>query len=166
MTTKIRQATPTDIPTLTTLQREGWEHDYVGVMPVGYGAASIARYGTREALSQQLATYRYYFVAEDAAGQVVGVICGDHVSDQAAEIWWIHTTRTARGKGVGRQLLDHFIAALPPAITTLSVTTFQGYFPTITFYERMGFVVARTEVATYDGFIVNDLILQRDLRQT
>jgi len=83
--------------------------------------------------------------------------------DGAAEIWWLHVLNRYRRGGVGRRLVEYFVAQLPPTTPALFVTTFQGYAPTLAFYARLGFGQPTLSVAVYDGFAVNDVRLRRGL---
>jgi ribosomal protein S18 acetylase RimI-like enzyme len=160
----IRHAVEADIPALIEMQREGWTVDYVGYMPEGYGDMAMQRYGKPETIRQHIDDYVYYFVAEQD-GVVIGTICGDNLNATEAEIWWIHVPKSHRGSGMGRALVDYFIQQMPAHIETLYVTTFDGYSPTIAFYERVGFTPHERMVNHYDGVAVHDvrlrLLLQR-----
>ena len=159
----IRRAHHADIPALIAMQQEGWTTDYPGYMPEGYGEVALKRYGTAEALAKQIQEYAYYFVAE-RDGTVVGAISGSHLNETETEVWWIHVPVVERGHGIGRALIDHFKAHLPPAIESLYVTTFDGYIPTVTFYERVGFTPHERMVQEYDGVAVNDVRLKMAIR--
>jgi ribosomal protein S18 acetylase RimI-like enzyme len=161
----IRRATPDDIPALIAMQREGWTSDYVGFMPDGYGEMAMQRYGVPETIRQHITAYAYYFVAE-RNGTVIGTICGDNLNETEAEIWWIHVPIAYRGEGIGRALIAYFCAQLAPKIDWLYVTTFDGYTPTVTFYERVGFVAHERMIQHYDGVPVNDLRLRMPARNT
>jgi GNAT superfamily N-acetyltransferase len=161
----IRRATPDDIPALIEMQREGWTCDYIGYMPDGYGEMAMQRYGAPETIREHIAEYAYYFVAE-REGTVIGTICGDNLNETDAEIWWIHVPSAYRGEGIGRALVEYFRTHLPPNIASLYVTTFDGYTPTVTFYERVGFVAHERMIHHYDGVPVNDLRLRMPARNT
>lgn len=157
----IRRAVSTDIPALIAMQREGWTVDYVGYMPDGYGEMAMEKYGHPETIQQHIEKYDYYYVAEQG-GEIVGVICGDNLNESEAEIWWIHVPIKHRGSGVGRHLVRYFIEQMPPDKTALYVTTFEGYAPTIAFYERIGFSAHERMINHYGGVPVNDLRLRLD----
>jgi ribosomal protein S18 acetylase RimI-like enzyme len=161
MSLTIRRAVSNDIPALIAMQREGWTVDYVGFMPDGYGEMAMEKYGRPETIQQHIESYAYYFVAEQA-DEIVGVICGDNLNEAEAEIWWIHVLTKHRDSGVGRHLVRYFIEQMPPEITALYVTTFDGYTPTISFYERIGFSAHERMVNHYGGVPVNDVRLRLD----
>jgi ribosomal protein S18 acetylase RimI-like enzyme len=128
-------------------------------MPDGYGEMVMEKYGRPETIQQHIERYAYYFVAEQQ-DEIVGVICGDNLNETEAEIWWIHVPIKHRGNGMGRNLVNYFTEQMPPEITALYVTTFDGYTPTIAFYERLGFTAHERMVNHYGGVPVNDLRLR------
>lgn len=158
----IRQAIEQDIPQLQAMQREGWEHDYLGYIPEAYTAVALQRYGTAEVIAKDIAHDRYYFVLTEG-DELLGCIAADHRGDTEAELYWIHVARRHRGKGVGRKLVTYLLARLEPNIQTLYVTTFQDYTPTLAFYEAIGFKECEKKVNIYDGVAVNDVRLKRTL---
>jgi ribosomal protein S18 acetylase RimI-like enzyme len=161
---EIRRASYDDIPVLAAFQRDGWEHDYVGYAPEGVAALSIAQYGTPRALARQLRDYDIYDVAVDD-GAVIGCICGLHDPGGEPEILWLHVSRSARGLGIGRMLVDSFIEQMPPVVERIYVTTFQDYQPTIAFYERLGFVEdTRYEELMGGSLLVRHLRMRLELR--
>ncbi|GEM_PF-3460770 len=155
----IRRAQATDIPALIAMQKEGWAVDYTGYMPDGYGEMALETYGRPETIQQHIDQYAYYYVAEQE-NEIVGVVCGDDLNDSESEIWWIHVPIKHRGNGIGRHLVNYFIEQMPSDKTALYVTTFDGYTPTITFYERVGFSVYERMVNQYSGVAVNDVRLR------
>ncbi|MEM7736393.1 MAG: GNAT family N-acetyltransferase [Deinococcota bacterium] len=158
----IRQAAEHDISHLQAMQREGWEQDYVGYMPESYASVALQRYGTTEAIARAIANYRYYFVCEQA-GERLGCVAADHTSDSEAELYWIHVAQRHRGRGLGRDLVEYLASSLEPSITTLFVTTFQNYMPTLAFYQALGFTEHDKKITDYDGVAVNDIKLKRTL---
>lgn len=141
------------------MQREGWQHDYVGYMPERFTSV-LKRYATTAAIAHRLTRYRHYYICEQK-GELFGCVTADHTPDGQAELYWIHVARRHRGKGVGRDLVSYLISKLEPGITTLYVTTFQGYTPTLAFYKALGFTEYEKKVAYYDGVAVNDIKLKR-----
>jgi ribosomal protein S18 acetylase RimI-like enzyme len=136
MKMRIRSAIATDIPSLVEFQREGWFEDYRDIIPAGYAEYAMGLYGTTDALRRQIEGDNFYLVVEDE-GAVVACATAEILNADEAELWWIHTTKNHRGRGIGRQLVDEITHQLTGKVPTLCVTTFQDYTPTLAFYKRL-----------------------------
>jgi len=154
----IRSAKVTDIPTLVEFQREGWFEDYREIIPAGYAEYAMELYGTTDALHRQIEGDNLYLVVEDE-GAVVACATAEVLNNDEAELWWIHTTKSHRGRGIGRQLVDEIKRQLSGKVPTLCVTTFQGYTPTLTFYKRLGFSIQKTYIYEAQGFKIPEVRL-------
>ncbi len=163
MTSLFRRATEADLPAPLAMQAEGWTGDYVGYMPDGFGPIGHALFGNPESIRKNITHDRHYIVAE-REGEVVGVICADPINATEAELWWIHVARRARRLGLGQQLVAHLLGELSPEIETLYVTTFDGYTPTIAFYERLGFVPHQRYTSQIGGMAVPEIKLRYAIR--
>lgn len=164
MKIQIRRADVADVPTLEAFQRESWYTDYVDYIPDGYADHAMQIYGTTEQLTQQVETSKFYFVAQ-IDDSIVGCVTAAVLNDNEAEIWWVHVAGSHRGQRIGRQLIDHLIASLPDYIAAVYVTTFKDYTPTLTFYERLGFVHHSDHTYDAAGFKLNDVRLRLDIRR-
>lgn len=162
MTREIRSAQPSDIPTLIAFQREGWLEDYHGMIPEGYAEYALGIYGTEEAIRQQIEKAALYQVAQ-VGETVVACATADILSMDEAEIWWIHTSKPYRGQGIGRHLIEAIATQMRGKVRTLCVTTFQGYAPTLQFYERLGFRVQKTYIYETGSFRIPDVRLCKAL---
>ncbi|NOK57885.1 MAG: hypothetical protein GFH27_549287n189 [Chloroflexi bacterium AL-W] len=155
---QIRRVVVTDVPILQAFQREGWFEDYRTIIPAGYAEYAMGIYGTTDALQHQIETDNLYLVVEDE-GAVVACATAEVLNDDEAELWWIHTTKSHRGRGIGRQLVSEIKQHLMGKVPTLCVTTFQGYTPTLAFYERLGFKVQKMYVSEIQGFSIPEVRL-------
>jgi N-acetylglutamate synthase-like GNAT family acetyltransferase len=162
MTVQIRTASTTDIPALLEFQREAWFEDYREIIPAKYAEYAMGLYGTTDALRRQIERGNSYLVVEDE-GMVVACATAEILNADEAELWWIHTTNSHRGRGIGRQLVDEIKQPLRGKVPTLCVTTFQGYTPTLAFYERLGFSVQKTYIYETQGFRIPEVRLYRSV---
>lgn len=154
----IRNAELTDIPTFLEFQREGWYEDYDGFIPEGYAEYAIKQWGTTEAIQKDIEGDFIYLVAEDQ-GEVVACASASILNEDEAELWWIHTKKSHRGRGIGRALVDKVITKVKDKVPSLYVTTFQGYTPTLNFYYRLGFQENKTYIYETGSFKIPDIRL-------
>lgn len=162
MTVQIRTSNKGDIPTILEFQREGWFADYREIIPPGYAEYAIALYGTTDALRRQIEGDNLYLVVE-SEGAVVACATAEVLNAEEAELWWIHTTKSHRGRGIGRQLVDEINRQLSGKVPTLCVTTFQGYTPTLAFYKQLGFSPQKNYVYETEGFRIPEVRLYRSI---
>ena len=159
---QIRRVVVTDVPILQAFQREGWFEDYRTIIPSGYAEHAMRMYSTTDELQRQIESDNLYLVVEDE-GAVVACATAEVLNDDEAELWWIHTTKSHRGRGIGRQLVNEITQNLMGKVPTLCVTTFQGYTPTLAFYERLGFKVQKMYVSEIQGFSIPEVRLWRPI---
>jgi putative acetyltransferase len=82
------------------------------------------------------------FFSYRADGRVLGVAALKHIDDEHAEIKSMHTVEAARGRGIGRALVDHLIdVARGRGYRRLSLETGAGpaFAPARRLYESAGF---------------------------
>ena len=159
---RIRTATVNDIPALLAFQQEAWLEDYQDIVPPEYAQYAMGIYGTKEALHQQIESENLYLVAE-TENKVIACATAEILNDNEAELWWIHTAKSYRGRGIGRQLINEIIMQLSGKVTKLCVTTFQGYTPTLKFYEHLGFQVQKKFIYEVQEFQIPEVRLYRIL---
>ena len=159
---RIRTATVNDIPALLAFQQEAWLEDYQDIVPLEYAQYAMGIYGTKEALHQQIEGENLYLVAE-TENKVIACATAEILNDDEAELWWIHTKKEYRGGGIGRQLINEITLKLTDKVPKLCVTTFQGYTPTLKFYERLGFQVQKQFVYAVQEFQIPEVRLYRNL---
>ncbi|NOC46552.1 GNAT family N-acetyltransferase [Ruegeria sp. HKCCD7559] len=129
MTTILRRARPTDAGTIgSILHGFVLENDW---MPELHSCAETIAFCGR------MIDLEWVTVAETEAG-VVGFLALD-----GREIHSLYLDASVRGRGIGRQLLDHAKSAR----SELSLYAFQNNARACRFYERNGFA----EVARSDG---------------
>ncbi len=86
-----------------------------------------------------------YFVVTESSGRIIGAGGINYVAGQTeARISWDIIHPDFQGKGIGTQLMLHRIEHIKqkPSIRRITVRTSQLVYP---FYEKMGFVLERTE---------------------
>jgi putative acetyltransferase len=82
------------------------------------------------------------FFSYREGGEVLGVAALKHLDDEHAEIKSMHTAEAARGRGVGRALVDHLLAvARERGYRRVSLETGAGpaFVPARTLYTNAGF---------------------------
>lgn len=85
-----------------------------------------------------------FFFSIREKGDLLGVGALNLMDGSHAEIKSMHTTMAARGRGVGRAMLDHLLAEARSrgcARVSLETGTMEAFAPARTLYESVGFEV-------------------------
>ncbi len=140
----VRTATLEDAPSIARVHVDSWRTTYAGVMPNDY-LASLS-YEERErmwldALTKHAAT-NFAYVAEDAAGKVVGFASAGPESngdpDYRAELFVIYLLHEHQRKGIGRKLISAVAARLlEEGFESMLLWVLDGN-PACEFYEALG----------------------------
>ena len=83
------------------------------------------------------------FFAYRAEGELLGVGALKHLDDEHAELKSMHTSAEARGRGVGRAMLEHLLALARRRgyrRVSLETGTMDAFAPARAMYAKAGFV--------------------------
>ena len=142
--TTLRRMRADDAEAVALLHAISWRSAYRGIVPdsfLDHDVFAERRAVWRERLVVQPAEHAFGFVAEDAAGQLIGftyVLPGDD------PVWGtlidnLHVHPDAKGGGLGRQLLQAVARALGPAHTQpVFLWVLDANEPAKRFYARLG----------------------------
>ncbi len=87
--------------------------------------------------------HRFYYVAEDELGQVAGGVgmANTALFDGCAELQKLYLAESAKGAGIGYQLIDHIERkAIEFGFKTMYLETHTNLEAAIHIYERVGYV--------------------------
>jgi ribosomal protein S18 acetylase RimI-like enzyme len=163
----VRRATSADARAIAEIRVASWRATYPGMVPAPIlERMDVDRDETR--IGGRLADPRQRaFVVEDAAGRVAGfVMAGAARDDDAAglgEIQAIYLDPAARGRDLGRALMDAALAELAGAgLTTVVLWVLTANAAARRFYERAGFRLDGTaQMIDFDGTPVEEIRYRR-----
>ena len=100
------------------------------------------------------------FVAEEG-GRIVGFLCGfrSQTFDDEAYIHFVGVDPSTRGTGLGRELYEHFFAAVAPRKVVRAVTSPVNE-RSVAFHQALGFEIERID-EDYDGRGESRVLLKR-----
>ncbi len=105
--------------------------------------------------ADELADPSVTFFSYRAQGELLAVGALKQLDDEHAELKSMHTVQAARGRGIGRAMLDHLIAvARERGLTRVSLETgnMAEFSPARSLYSKAGFV----SCGPFGGYQAND----------
>src|SRR5215472_13318756 len=144
-----RPALAADAAAIASVHVESWRDTYPGMLPDRYlGAMDVSDYEDRWLRTIQDPYHRSSVYVVEELGRVVGFAsCGrerDGDSRYAGELYAIYLRSEARGRGLGRALVEATVAALAVrGMTSMVVWVLRDNARARGFYERLGGVYLR-----------------------
>jgi ribosomal protein S18 acetylase RimI-like enzyme len=137
----IRAATAADVPALRAVGVAAWQTAYAGVLTPTEVANGIAEFFNAYSLGAAVRSSRMLVAAYDAA--LVGLLESDRPAPERAVIWKVYVAPAAQRRGVGRALVEHYLANVDaPEVWIEHDARAQG---AAAFFARLGFAVAEVE---------------------
>lgn len=153
----IRQATPTDAPTIQDVARESWHAAYDDLLGPATVEETIDEWYERPSLETSIDDARNradaaFLVAEDATDGIVGFV---HVIPSREEpsvgsLLRIYVRPRSWGDGVGTALLESLEAAVGPAFDRLRLLVLAENEVGVSFYESNGFERIEARESEFD----------------
>ena len=140
----VRAATAADVPALRAVGVAAWHAAYAGVLTPAEVANGIAEFFNAYSLGAAVRSGRMLVAEHDAA--LVGLLESDRPAPERAVIWKVYVAPAAQRRGVGRALVEHYLASVDaPEVLVEHDPRAQG---AAAFFERLGFAVAEVEAGT------------------
>ena len=152
-----------DIERIAALAAEIWREYYSDMIGTGQVEYMLENFQSAEAITRQIESEGYrYFVAEED-GDLLGY-CALQMSAESNRLYLskFYVRKSARGRGVGRQLLRQTVGCfdVSPAIIVW-LTVYKGNADSLAAYERLGFARAGESVFSIgEGYIMDDFRLE------
>lgn len=172
MSTKLRTASPEDIPTIIQLQEQIWEPTYRSILEPDQIEYMFAAMYSPEALLEQMTRMGHTFVLlEVDEGEAKPVLRGfaafaPYVADtKIYKLHKIYVLPTTQGSGYGKLLIQEIeqrCQELGAEELQLNVNRFNK---ALHFYQKQGFRVVREEDIAIGPYWMNDYIMSKPLRE-
>lgn len=159
--TSVRNANPTDIPTIRQLAEKIWWPTYSSIIPQGQIEYMLATIYSEALMREKMAngTETFLLLKENSIEKAFasyGLVPGK------SDVWKIHKLYVlpeCHGKGFGKALIDEIYArAIKNDINTLLLNV-NRYNPAYTFYKKLGFQTLREEDIPIGPYWMNDYVL-------
>ncbi len=152
-----------DIERIAALAAEIWREYYGDMIGIGQVEYMLENFQSVQAITRQVESEGYrYFVAEEN-GDFLGY-CALQMSVESNRLYLskFYVRKSARGCGVGRQLLRQGVGCFDvnPA-TIVWLTVYKGNAGSLAAYEKLGFTRAGESVFSIgEGYIMDDYRLE------
>jgi N-acetylglutamate synthase-like GNAT family acetyltransferase len=144
VTDRVRAATAGDVPALRAVGVAAWEAASAGILPPAEVANGIAEFFNEYSLSAAVRSGRMLVAERD--GTVVGLLEHDRPAPGRAVIWKVCVEPAAQGCGVGRALVERYLATADAP--RVEVEHDPRAAAAGAFFERLGFVPFETGTGT------------------
>lgn len=159
----LRLATPQDIALIQNLAQQVWPHTYQHILSPSQIKYMMDMSYSTSSLNEQMELGHFFFIMYNRS-EPVGFASISAMNPQQFRLHKIYVLGSEQGKGTGRLVMDSLIQYLRNAGGKSLELNVNRNNRARSFYEKMGFVVIRTEdIDIGQGFFMNDYVMQRAL---
>jgi len=163
---RILNASVPDIPLIRTLTMQVWPQTYVPIIGETQVAYMLDRFYSEASLLDQMTLRQHQFIIACEDDVPVAFASYGRIGPDTFKLHKLYVLPQVQGKGVGRSLADHIVAAIKEAgADWLLLNVNIHNHAAMAFYERTGFVHFRSEdIDIGDGYFMNDHVLRKPVR--
>jgi ribosomal protein S18 acetylase RimI-like enzyme len=160
-----RKAGIKDIPLIRELAFAVWPQTYSDILSGEQSAYMLEMMYSESSLQHQINVQHHRFIiAAEHNDPVAFASWSVTPQKNTYRLHKIYVLQNQQGKGTGRQLIDHIIAAIRPSGTAILELNVNRHNKAKDFYIRQGFRVVREEdIAIGNGYFMNDYVMQRSI---
>ena len=153
-----------ELEELVVVVREIWREYYTPLIGAAQVEYMLEHLQSVDAMTRQIAeeNYRYYGVLCD--GELAGYYAAKPAGDGCVFLSKFYVAAGFRGRGLGREMLDHLIdAARATGANTIRLTVHK-YNRTVELYRKLGFAITEDIVADIgNGFVMDDYVMEKSI---
>jgi diamine N-acetyltransferase len=161
---EIKNASVEDIPLIRELTFRVWPQTYAATLSPEQIDYMLELMYSEVSLTRQMTEDGCHFILVFEDGNPVGFAS---FSETEKGIWKLHkiyVLLNQQGKGTGRFVIEHIIAAIKQQGAVALQLQVNRYNKAKLFYEKLGFRVIK--IADFDighGYFMNDYVMEKDL---
>jgi len=156
-----------EIEELVVLIHEIWREYYTPLIGAEQVEYMLEKFQSVDAITRQIAeeNYRYYCVFCD--GEPAGYYAAKPSGDDRVFLSKLYVAAKFRGRGLGKQMLQHLIdAARADGVTSATTIwlTVNKHNRSIDIYLNLGFVITEEIVTDIgNGFVMDDYVMEKKI---
>jgi len=162
-----------ELEELVVLIREIWREYYTPLIGDAQVEYMLEKFQSVDAILRQIAeeNYRYYgiFCGDRNCGSQCSLPAGYYASkpsgDNRVFLSKLYVAAKFRGRGLGKQMLQHLIDAARTDDAATIWLTVNKYNPSVDIYRKLGFVITQEIVTDIgNGFVMDDYVMEKEVR--
>jgi RsiW-degrading membrane proteinase PrsW (M82 family)/GNAT superfamily N-acetyltransferase len=162
----IRLCSEKDIPLIRLLAQQIWPKTYATILSRKQIDYMMKMMYSENAIRDQMRNDHHFIIVYNT-GIPVGFAAYGEVGPAIYKLHKIYVLPSQQGKGTGKFVIEQIISEIKPkgaAVLRLNVNRFNK---AKSFYEKLGFVVERTEdIDIGGGYFMNDYVMEKKLNST
>ncbi|MCL2622594.1 MAG: GNAT family N-acetyltransferase [Planctomycetaceae bacterium] len=154
-----------ELEELVVLIREIWREYYTSLTGAAQVEYMLEKFQSVDAIARQIAEegYRYYGVIYD--GKLAGYYAAKPSDDAVVFLSKFYVAAEFRGRGLGREMLQHLTEAARAAGADAIRLTVNKRNRTVAFYRKLGFVITEEIVVDIgNGFVMDDYVMVKCIK--
>ena len=151
----------TKLEELVAVIREIWREYYTPIIGAAQVEYMLETFQSVKAITRQITeeNYRYYGVFCD--GELAGYYAAKPSGGDRVFLSKFYVAARFRGRGLGREMLQHLIAAARAAGADTIWLTVNKHNRTVELYRKLGFVTTEEIVTDIgNGFVMDDYVME------
>ncbi len=154
-----------DIPLIRELTYAVWPQTYAEILTPEQTAYMLNMMYSEASLQHQINTQLHRFIIAFSDDNAVGFASWSPApGEKIYRLHKIYVLQNQQGKGIGKKLIAHIIAAIRPKGAAILELNVNRNNKARDFYIRQGFRVAREEdIAIGNGYFMNDYVMQKSI---
>jgi RsiW-degrading membrane proteinase PrsW (M82 family)/ribosomal protein S18 acetylase RimI-like enzyme len=162
----IRHCSEKDIPLIRSLAQQIWPETYAAILSRKQVDYMMEMMYSANAIREQMQK-NHQFVIVYNTGIPVGFAAYGEAEPNAYKLHKIYVLPSQQGKGTGKFVIEQIINDIKPKGATILRLNVNRYNKAKSFYEKLGFVVERTEdIDIGGGYFMNDYVMEKKLNST
>lgn len=162
----IKPAQTTDILLIRQIAYAVWPQTYAEILTAEQAAYMLNMMYSESSLQRQIHIQQHRFIIGYDDEQPVAFASWSSTSDKkVCRLHKIYVLQNQQGKGTGKKLIDHIIAAMRQAGAAILELNVNRHNKAKDFYIRQGFSVVREEnIAIGNGYFMHDYVMQKRIK--
>ena len=154
----------TELEELAVVIHEIWREYYTPLIGAAQVEYMLDKFQSVDAMTRQITEedYHYYGVLYD--GELAGYYAAKPSGDDRVFLSKFYVAARFRGRGFGREMLNHLIDAARAAGANAIWLTVHKQNPTVDLYHKLGFTITEEIVADIgNGFVMDDYVMEKNI---